>query len=130
MTNEQLGEWTAAWAQQMNSREYNVDLFSVSDLTPAGLGHCINKNILVFSNDPNEEVKVFAANHFDDNVVPETEAPVIVAYDFIYPHYESLLPKGDLDVRKCIALVKSIQNKTYNKENLKDYWEKDKKARK
>ena len=58
VTNEQEGEWTAAWASQMNDKEFNVNHFNVSDLTPPALGHCIRKDILVFSNDPFEPVKV------------------------------------------------------------------------
>ena len=48
ITNKERGKWAAAWAQQMNSREYNVDQFNVSDLTPAGLGHCINRKFWYF----------------------------------------------------------------------------------
>ena len=122
--------WVAAWAQQMNSREYNVDQFNVSDLTPAGLGHCINKNILVFSNDNLEPVKVYSANIFDANRQIESDIPVIVAYDSQNLHYESLLPKGKMDIAKCIELVKAIQNGTYNRDNPGEFWEKAKKAKK
>ena len=65
MTDAQKYEWEAAWNEQKNPFQYNVDAFNVSDLTPAGLGHCINKNILVFSNDPHFPVKVYSANHFE-----------------------------------------------------------------
>ena len=81
MTDEELGEWTAAWTQQKNPREYNVNNYNVSDLTPQGLGHCINRNILVFSTDPNEPVQIFRANFFDNDIVPTTEVPVVIAYD-------------------------------------------------
>ena len=121
ISDEVKGEWTAAWTQQMNPGEYNVDHFNVSDLTPAGLGHCINKNILVFSTDPNEPVKVFSANYFDENILPETDIPVIIAYDSQNLHYESLLPKGESNVQKCIALVKAVKSNTYNKEAPQDF---------
>ena len=118
MTDEEKGEWAAAWEQQKNPREYNVDLYNVSDLTPEGLGHCIKTNILVFSTDPVDPVKVFWANRFGQNVVPTTDVPVVIAYDHRGSgHYESLLPKGKLDVRKCTTLVKSIQDGIYDKHN-------------
>ena len=123
-------EWVAAWAQQMNSREYNVDPFNVSDLTPAGLGHCINRNILVFSNDNAEPVKLFSANCFDVNRQIESDVPVIIAYDSHSLHYESLLPKGKIDIAKCTELVKSILNLSYNKINPVEFWEKAQKAKK
>ena len=69
---------------------------------------------MVFSNDPNEQVKLFSANYFDASKQPETDIPVIVAYDSFNLHYESLFPKGKTDVPKCVELVNSIQNKTYN----------------
>ena len=72
-------EWASAWTQQKNSGEYNVDKFNVSDLTPAGLGHCIKRDILVLSNDPIEPVKVFAANYFDENIQVESDIPAIIA---------------------------------------------------
>ena len=125
----QISLWDAAWNQQKNTFEYNVDAFSVSDLTPAGLGHCINKNILVFSNDPNDPIKVFSANRFEKNGQIETEDPVILAHDSA-GHYESLLPKGKTDVPKCIELVKAIQSNSYEKMNPMDYWNKAQKAKK
>ena len=131
MTDEEKGEWAAAWTQQKNPREYNVDLYNVSDLTPEGLGHCINKHILVFSTDPVDPVKVFWANRFDKDVVPTTDVPVVIAYDHRGPgHYESLLPKGKLDVRKCTTLVKSIQDGIYDKHNPNDYLRKAQLAKK
>ena len=122
MTEVELGEWTAAWTQQKNPCEYNVDKFNVSDLTPEGLGHCINRNILVFSTDPNDPVKVFRADRFDKDIVPKSDIPVVIAYDHRGPgHYESLLPKDELDVQKCTMLVKSIEDATYDKHNPDNY---------
>ena len=92
--------------------------------------HCINKNILVFSKDPFYPVKVYSANHFDKDRAIETETPVILAHDSENPHYESLLPKGKTDIPKCIELVKSIQNNTYDKSNAMDYWKKAQNAKK
>ena len=105
MTDEQLGEWTAAWTQQKNPREFNVDKFNVSDLTPLGLGHCMKRHILVFSNVPNEEVRVFDARLFEADIELTTEVPVVIAYDCRGSgHYESLLPKTKTDVKKCTVL--------------------------
>ena len=81
ISDETLGKWTAAWAQQMNPCEFNVQTFNVSDLVPLGLGHCIQRHILVFTNNPNEEVKVFSAGFFDETRVPKTDVPVVIAYD-------------------------------------------------
>ncbi len=97
ISDETLGEWTAAWAQQMNPCEYNVQTFNVSDLVPLGLGHCIKRHILVFTNNPNEEVKVFSANFFDETIVPESDVPVVIAYDINGLHYESLLERESLE---------------------------------
>ena len=130
ITEAQKYEWEAAWNEQKQPFQYNVDAFNVSDLTPAGLGHCINKNILVFSNDPYYPVKVYFANHFDKDRAIDTETPVILAHDSENPHYESLLPKGKTDIPKCIELVKSIQNNTYDKSNAMDYWKKAQNAKK
>ena len=124
ISDDCLSEWTAAWMQQKNPGEYNVDQFNVSDLTPLGLGHCINKNILVFSTDPNEPVKVFPANYFDKNINPENEIPVVIAYDSQNLHYESLLPQSEDDNLKCIRLVNSVLNVTYDKSKPKAYLKK------
>ena len=43
--------------------------------------------------------------------------------------YESLLPKNELNVRKCAALAKSLLDKTYDAQNPSDFWHKDKNAR-
>ena len=129
ISDETLGEWTAAWAKQMNPCEYNVQAFNVSDLVPLGLGHCIKRHILVFTNNPNEEVQVFSANFFDETIVPESDVPVVIAYDINGFHYESLLPKNELNVRKCAALVKSLLDETYDVGNPSDFWNKDKNAR-
>ena len=130
MTDEELGQWTAAWTQQKNPCEFNVDQFNVSDLTPLGLGHCIRRNILVLSNVPNEEVRVFDARLFDANLELTTEVPVVIAYDSIGSgHYESILPKTKTDVKKCTMLTNAILNKSYDRVHPADYLDKAKKAR-
>ena len=130
MTDEELGQWTAAWTQQKNPREFNVDEFNVSDLTPLGLGHCIRRNILVLSNVPNEEVRVFDARLFEANLELTTEVPVVIAYDSIGSgHYESLLPKTKTDVKKCTMLTNAILSKSYDRDHPADYLDKAKKAR-
>ena len=129
MTNEQLGEWTAAWTQQKNPCEYNVDMYNVSDLTPQGLGHCIKRNILVFSTDPNEPVQIFKANFFDKDIIPTTEVPVVIAYDHRRLHYESILPKTKTEVNKCTMLANALLTGTYDKSSPSDYLEKARKAK-
>ena len=107
----------------MNPNEYNVNEFNVSDLTPAGLGHCINRNILVFSTDQFDSVKVFAADCFNKSRPIESDIPVILAHDSHNLHYESLLPQSDFDIVKCIALVTAILNGIYDKTSPRKYWE-------
>ena len=124
ISDETLSEWTAAWVQQKNPGEYNVDQFNVSDLTPLGLGHCVNRNVLVFSTDVNEPVTVFPANYFVKELKPKSEVPVVIAYDSQNLHYESLLPQGEDDIVKCIRLVKSVQSGTYDKVKPKLYLKK------
>ena len=129
MTDEELGEWTAAWTQQKNPCEYNVNSYNVSDLTPQGLGHCINRNILVFSTDPNEPVQIFKANFFDNDIVPITEVPVVIAYDHRRLHYESILPRTKTEVKKCTTLANALLTGTYDKSNPSDYLDKARKAK-
>ena len=124
ISDDSLSEWTAAWMQQKNPGEYNVDQFNVSDLTPLGLGHCVNKNILVFSTDANEPVKVFPANYFDKQIQPDNDIPVVIAYDSQNLHYESLLPQSEDDNVKCSRLVSSVLNMTYDKDKPKAYLKK------
>ena len=111
--------WHAAWDRQMDPGVYNVDEFSVSDLVPAGLGHCLKKDILVFNVDlnSNSPVQVYPANIF--NIPPTTEIPIVIVYNG--GHYESLLPQSEQDIRNCINLVKAVKNNEYIKETPMGY---------
>ena len=111
--------WHVAWDRQMNPGVYNVDEHSVSDLVPAGLGHCVKKDILVFNVDENSinPVQVYPANIF--NIQPTTEIHIVIVYNG--GHYKSLLSKSEQDIRKCTNLVKAIKNNECNKENQMGY---------
>ena len=124
VSDETLGEWTAAWTEQKNPGQYNVDKFNVSDLTPLGLGHCTKKNILVFSNDPQKPIQVFASNFFNKANKPTTEVPVMIAYDSQHMHYESLLPLTEDAASGSIKLVKKILKAEYDRKrraNVSDH---------
>jgi hypothetical protein len=118
---EDIVRWNSAWDRQKKSNEYNVNDYNISDIVPAGLGHCVKKNILVFNVDKTSAwpVQIFAANHFHINIQPISDKPVLLVYNG--GHYESLLPKSDGDAENCRILVKALQNQTYEKLNPKGY---------
>ena len=108
-------DWYAAWDRQLDPGQFNVDEYSVSDLVPAGLGHCVSKDILVFNVGQNSSispVNVYPANIF--NSVPTSQIPILIVYDG--NHYESLLPVSQTDIDRSIQLVNFIKNGTYNKQ--------------
>ena len=117
--DEHLDDWYAAWNQQMNPRQFNIDEYNVSDLVPPGLAHCISKDILVFNVQPNaiSPVNVYQGSIFND--VSTSSIPVMIVYNG--NHYESLLPVSQTDIDKSIQLVNSLKNDTYNKDNPTSY---------
>ena len=59
-----------------------MDHCNISDLTAAGIGHCVNKHILVFNTTNDiEPVTVYCGNYFDKTQNVESEIPIILAYD-------------------------------------------------
>ena len=117
--DQQLDDWIAAWDKQMNPGEYNVDEYSVSDLVPAGLGHCVSKDILVFNVSSNSTYPVdfYPANIF--NKEPTTLIPLLLVYNG--NHYESLLPVNQRDIDRSVQLVNSLKSQTYNEGNPTGY---------
>ncbi len=108
-------KWNTAWSKQAESREYNVNKYNISDIVPAGLGHCVKKNILVFNVDENAylPIQMFESTHFDNDNQPTTDIPIVLVYNG--GHYESLLPHGEDDTKNCISLITALQNQTYEK---------------
>ena len=122
VTDEQLSLWDKGWAKQKVPREFNVDHCNISDLTAAGIGHCVNKHILVFNTTNDiQPVTVYCGNYFDKTQNVESEIPIILAYDGQALHYESLLPKSELDIKRSISLVKAVLAGTYDKNDPKQH---------
>ena len=107
--------WDNAWEKQKKQGKWNVDEFNVSDIMPAGMGHCMKKNILVFNvkKTAYEPVHVFRENFFRSHISPTTEEPILIVYNGC--HYESLLPKTKNEQTKCIQLVNEFLVGSYDK---------------
>ena len=107
--------WNTGWEKQKEGGEYNVNIYNISDIVPAAMGHCVQSNILVFNVDKNSSspAHIFKANYFQKNIQPTTEIPLVLVYNG--GHYESLLPKTQNDSQLCTNLVAKIANNEYDK---------------
>ena len=110
-------EWLAGWNEMQNPGTYERGIFG--DLMLPGIACGTRKYLLIFNTNldtPHDPIYVVDPTNF--NVVPDTEIPVVLAYNM--SHYESLEPCTDVDVKMSTDLVKQyIQGRyRYKKQDM------------
>ena len=103
-------EWEEGWNAMMESGIYERGIFG--DLTQFGIACGSRKVLLIFNtslDSPHDPVYVCDPRKF--GVDPDTEIPVVLAYDL--SHYESLHTVGDADIFSTVKLVEEYQNGNY-----------------
>ena len=103
-------EWEEGWNAMMESGIYERGIFG--DLMLFGIACGSRKVLLIFNtslDSPHDPVYVCDPRKF--GVVPDTEIPVVLAYDL--SHYESLHTVGDADILSTVNLVGEYLNGNY-----------------
>ena len=103
-------EWEEGWNALMESGIYERGIFG--DLMLLGIACGSRKVLLIFNtslDSPHDPVYVCDPRKF--GVVPDTEIPVVLAYDL--SHYESLHTVGDADILSTVNLVGEYLNGNY-----------------
>ena len=103
-------QWQEGWAQMLVPGIYERGIFG--DLMLPGIACGIRKIILIFNtnlNTPHDPI--YVVNPCDFNVLPDTDIPIILAYNM--SHYESMEPCSHSDIEATINLVKEYQEGRY-----------------
>ena len=107
-------EWLEGWNEMSVPGIYERGIFG--DLMVPGIACGVRKYLLIFNtnlNTPDDPIYVINPRSF--NVPPDSEVPVILAYNG--SHYESLVPKTELDVQMSVNLVKTYLGGKYRYKN-------------
>ena len=103
-------EWEDGWNSMMESGIYERGIFG--DLMLFGIACGSRKVLLIFNtslDSPHDPVYICDPRKF--GVGPETDIPVVLAYDL--SHYESLHTVEDNDILSTVNLVKEYLNGNY-----------------
>ena len=103
-------EWEDGWNSMMESGIYERGIFG--DLMLFGIACGSRKVLLIFNtslDSPHDPVYICDPRKF--GVEPETDIPVVLAYDL--SHYESLHTVEDNDILSTVNLVKEYLNGNY-----------------
>ena len=103
-------QWQEGWAQMLIPGTYERGIFG--DLMLPGIACGIKKILLIFNtslNTPHDPI--YVVNPIEFNVQPDTEIPIILAYNM--SHYESMEPCRQADIQATINLVKEYQDGNY-----------------
>ena len=107
-------QWLEGWNEMSVPGTYERGIFG--DLMVPGIACGVRKYLLIFNtnlNTPDDPIYIVNPEIF--NVPPDTEVPVILAYNG--SHYESLVPKTEVDVQMSIILVKAYLEGKYRYKN-------------
>ena len=108
LTREQ---WMAGWSVLKKSGTYEYQL---GDLVLPGIAHCVKKDIVIFnaSHLAHSPVYVVEASMLA-GLPANNEVPICLAYD--QTHYETLVPDGEEDMLKIVALKRSVIEGNYHR---------------
>ena len=105
-----MQEWYKGWKEMATPGIYERGIFG--DLILPGIACGIKKILLIFNTSlrsPHDPIYVI--NPSDFNVNPDTEIPILLAYNLV--HYESMEPCSNSDIEATIKLVKDYQTGRY-----------------
>ena len=103
-------EWYNGWKEMAIPGTYERGIFG--DLMLPGIACGIGKILLIFNTSLNSPEPIYVINPIDFNVLPDTEIPIVLAYNMF--HYESMEPCSKKDIEVTIELVKSYQSGGYH----------------
>ena len=110
-TNQQ---WLDGWNEMLVPGTYERGIFG--DLMVPGIACGVRKYLLIFNTNVNTpHDPIYIVNPADYNVQPDTEIPVVLAYNM--SHYESMEPSIETDVKMTINLVKQYKEGRYRYRN-------------
>ena len=96
-------EWHEKWKEMLEPGAYERGIFG--DLMLPGIACGVRKILLIFNTNldtPHDPIYVVDPSDF--NVSPDTNIPIILAYNM--SHYESMEPLTEIDTQKSNDLVK------------------------
>ena len=107
-------EWKTEFQLLKQPGMYEMALF---DFVASRIAHCVRKNILIFNTSPQAHCPIYVvtANNFGGHA--DNEVPICLAYN--QWHYESLIPRSNIDIEKTILLSRQVSN---SRNHLKDYY--------
>ena len=103
-------KWYDGWKDMATPGTYERGIFG--DLMLPGIACGIKKILLIFNTSlrsPHDPISIVDPKDF--NVRPDTEKPIILAYNMF--HYESMEPCTNKDIDASVNLVKSYQAGSY-----------------
>ena len=107
-------EWLEGLNEMAVPGTYERGIFG--DLMVPRIACGVRKYLLIFNTNLNTpDDPIYVVNPVIFNVPPDTEVPVILAYNG--SHYESLVPKTEVDVQMSIILVKAYLEGKYRYKN-------------
>ena len=107
-------EWLEGWNEMAVPGTYERGIFG--DLMVPGIACGVRKYLLIFNTSLNTpDDPIYVVNPVSFNVPPDTEVPVMLAYNG--SHYESLVPKTEVDVQMSVNLVKTYLEGKYRYTN-------------
>ena len=102
--------WYKGWAEMATPGVYERGIFG--DLILPGIACGVKKVLLIFNTSlESPHDPIYVINPSDFNVSPDTEIPILLAYNLA--HYESMEPCSNADVEASIKLVKDYQAGRY-----------------
>merc|ERR1711954_65168 len=107
-------QWLDGWNEMLVPGTYERGIFG--DLMVPGIACGVRKYLLIFNTNVNTpHDPIYIVNPADYNVPPDTDIPVVLAYNM--SHYESMEPRSETDVRMTINLVKQYLEGRYRYRN-------------
>ena len=103
-------EWHEKWKEMLEPGAYERGIFG--DLMLPGIACGVRKILLIFNTNPDTpHDPIYVVDPSDFNVSPDTNIPIILAYNM--SHYESMEPLTEIDTQKSIDLARDYMNGQY-----------------